>query len=741
MSLDVLKVRDTSTTYEDSMPSPTLLRPPDLIECHEKVPFKPGSEDQTSLSMKKFPRGRRRHRWEGLNRASTGGARLESQSVPPRHASRRAISISEPDLRHVVTSLFGPPTEGQLFARQQLSAFSIPHRSDISVRSVETKRRASLPYRKRRWTMPIKSTSTRFLSETPMPIATTAILASKEPKTSRSKSAGLATSQSNDSTSCQGETDLGTGVCETPAVITLRRATVKTGPSTLARRASLRPNAIVSFPTPTFDRTTSAYFSSLFGLKSTRDPSKNDEPIQTSIRQASWNTGEDVKASTQKASVTADSCHIHSNGTAIPAFTKVEFLPLSQAHAEHQAFLALSSRRCSTTIVSGSSVHEIIWDENISSSGGSCSPETTEQMMVPTDQIYKASHHQRQSALVEKLEGQLRDSDYRNQSWGISNLRESGTLAGQRECAQSKPQKLTPWSTGRMTDTDRSLQDSCSRTLRPALKPTIWVSASEALVTRQEAGSFPPPDGEVVDFFPPLENTVSSTRRSSLTDPRCSQRQVKHVMIEQPLVTLIQDAVPFAEPWGEGQGKSRCASSHPPHMRKSHLPNRHSTMGTAIGQSAHVRRRSSILDKSSCGDRSRRTINKVKSKQRHGFDERTRLLEDCQRSDRPLWPPICVEGQAICASSSGRHLLTMGPPKTSIQHCPHEIERSMSRAWPCSAEYGTCNEPTQLRMVRRDTPWPLRRWGSEDISDVETDRSRIPSMVGEEGLLSGVPDL
>lgn len=733
--------------WESSSPPPTpsgraidpnLLSPPVPANCFDSPPFKPATSDQTSLSMKNRRQRRNRRHREGLDRASTGDTQERSRSVPSPRLRNRLASTSVPDLQNETTSQPFPSAAGQLLMRQQLRAIHMAHQKDTLARSAETRRRASLPQRRRRWTMPSKATSTRVVSEAHTPITTTAILSSNDqPDTSRSKSEAGDAPQSRLSSSWQGDSISSVpSVVETPAVITLRRATVQRGPSPVSRRASLRPNAIVSFPPPKFNRTTSAYFSSLFGLNSARDPSKNDEPVQTSVRQSSWSTGQDSNSSTQRASVSADRVHLTSNTTVIPAFTKVEFIPLSQAHAEQQELVALSARRCSTTIVSGSSVHEIIWDENISSSGGSTSPENSRRASRSNGSIDHPPHHRQQSVLVEKLESQLRHSDGRKASGGSSVSNDSRASSDFKGRNQSEPQKLTNWDLRSPQDTNQRRHASSSRALKPALKHDIWPTIKEPLDTLEDATPFPP-GSELVEFFPPIEGKGSDTRRSSLAHSNSPLREVKRVSIEEPLAAFTHDAPHLAGPSGKSKGKARSTSFHSPQVRKTSVSTHHPTMGTAIGCSAHVRRRSSTLERSAASDRSRRTIDKTPSREHARPEESTPLLGNGEHSNQYLWPTGSPGGQAVQASVLQPRDLTTLPPKTGGKTCVHKTERMK---WACSAGELICDDPATAGLVRRDSPWmPQRRFGA-GAAETGSGRGKVLSEVGEEGGILGIQD-
>lgn len=624
-----------------------LLSPPLSVDNFDDPPFKAADSDQTSISMKhRRCRRARRHRC-GLNHASTGDA--EEQPATPRPIGRRLTSSSMPDLRHDMAWQRFPSAAGRLLMRQQMQAMHRACRRDSIARSVASKRRASLPKKPHRWTMPSKAASTRVLSELPTPAFTITLLSTKDQQQSpRAISAALGTSQQSLPFSSQAENKPAVVKgAETPAMITLKRATSKKGPSSAARRTSLRPNAIISFPPPKFTRTASTHFASFLGLNSPRFSAMNDEPIQTSVRQSSWSTGQDSEVPLRKASVTADRVQLTANALVAPALTQVEFFPLSHAHTDHQQLL-VSARRCSTTIVSGNSVHEIIWDENItSSSEGSTSAELSKQPSKSAIKPESPDRSQRQPVLVEKLEAQLKNNNRRRASLSFQNL-------------------------GTPNEADKPQQNPLPMDLKPDLNHDILPNVNGLFATLQGEDRLSP-TAELVGFFPPLEGSAGNSQKSSFSREQSSPPDTKHVLMAKPSSTvLVSDSI-SSELVGKGKGKSRSTSVHPSQSRKSGSSDHHPSMGSDIGRSKHIRRRSTDLHKTIPSAWSRKAYKQNKGELVE-CDERSLLLANEQRSDDSASQYLFGEGRRASRPASDK-----GPQKTRVQDFVHKIEKMGKR--------------------------------------------------------------
>jgi len=720
MSAGTFENRNDTPTTGGSGFDPNLLSPPLSVESLDTPPFKPVDSDQRSLSMKKRRRRRARRHRDGMDRASTGGA--EERPTDPHHTRKRLTSTSVPDLRHDTTSQRIQSAAGRWLMRQQLHALHVAHRRDSIARSAGSRRRASLPQKPRRWTMPSKAAATRVLSESPTPVIIPTIV----PGNIREESSHTivdrlgTTRQSLPSTSQAENNVLSTNRSETPAMITLRRASKK-GTGLVTRKTSLRPNAIISFPPPKFNRTTSTYFSSFFGLNSPRSFPRNNDPVQTRVRQSSWSTGLDSVSSLRKASVTADRVQLSANTIAAPAFTQVEFLPISQSHAHRQELLALSARRCSTTIVSGSSVHEIIWDENVtSSSEGSTSADVSRQTSKTAKRSESRDAGRRQSVLMEKLEAQLRNNNLRKASVDSQNSSASSTSADGSGRRKSRLHKLMRWNLGTLDEADRSCQSSSRTDLEPQFNHDLSSDASGLFATLHDEEQLSPTT-ERVGFFPPLDGMAGNSQRSSVPREQATP-ELEHVSIEERSSTLKIGAPAASEPLQKVKGKARESSAHFSGPRRP-------SMG--IRQSSHVRWRSTDSHKPTCNSTwSRKASKRLNASEHEEYDEHTPLLANAQAVDSPAGHYVFVGGQHGSDSRAG----DAGSRKMSVQDFVHKIERLSQKQIQGWADGSEDDQSDVVRLVRRDGPWLVGTRASAGVAEMQKERERgkVLSEGGEE---------
>ncbi|KIW19531.1 hypothetical protein PV08_00103 [Exophiala spinifera] len=285
------------TSSDEILRSERFLSPPrsdDSSECH---PFKAETADLISLTMKKGQG--HGHGWHNpfsadlqpIDRTATTRLTLDG----PR-SRRRSGTYIAPSLRKTVSL---PAVEFQRYSLQ----------SELRARSI---------LRSRRWSIPSKAPSTRALV-TIAPVPETRGAVSQKPNTA-----------------------------QTPAMITLRRATTAGSP----KRMSL-----TFFPTPRFSRRYTgflSYFLTTFSSKGERRSSpteilqvmgsKTDTPPAPSI--------EDNEARPSTSSV------------ALPIFTELTPMPAPSSPSGQPMEAFNSMRRCSTRYVSNNIVYEIIWGED-----------------------------------------------------------------------------------------------------------------------------------------------------------------------------------------------------------------------------------------------------------------------------------------------------------------------------------------------------------------------------------------
>ncbi|KAF7509639.1 hypothetical protein GJ744_007677 [Endocarpon pusillum] len=706
-----------------------LLSPPPSVCRLDIRPFRPADSDQTSLSMKNRRRRRRSRRdRDGLDRASTGDT--EEQPIQAHPTRKRLTSISVPDLRQKSTSQPALSAAGQFLMRQQLQALHVARRKDSIARSVETKRRASLPQQPRRWTMPSKAASTRVLSESPARVISTYLVASQSYQVdARTASGKPSTSHPSLLSSPQAENNsVSTNAGETPAMITLRRASKK-GTSSLGRRASLRPNAITSFPPPKFNRTTSTYISSFFGINSPQTSSKNGEPSQTSVRQSSWGTSPNSVAPLRKASVTADKVQLTANTVATPAVTQVEFLPVFHCGADQQELLTHSARRCSTTIVSGSSVHEIIWDEHVTSSSedSTCACPSRQTSNSPKKSGSR-DYGRRQSVLVEKLEAQLRDNGQRRASL------ESQGSSSSRRSTESDPlgkatlRKLTGWYLGSLTQVNDLQEHRPSVAPRPVLSHDMSTTADGLFETLQEEGLSA--TTEHVGFFPPLAGYARDSQRSSVSREQFPHPEARKILVEEPSSMIKFDTPVFSECVSKEKGRARISSNQFSEPRRPSLYRPGTATGIGIGQSSHMRRRSTEAYKPSFRTGSLR-VSRQRSSEHIEHDEVTPLLANKDCCSGMAAPSLFVDGQNASGQRAGD---TTRERKMSVQDFVDKIE-GMSRGQLQRSVAQELEDPGKVGLVRRDSPWAVSRRVSKGAADASMNKGKgkVLSEVGEDG--------
>lgn len=252
-------------------------------------------------------------------------------------------------------------------------------------------------------------------------------------------------------------------------------------------------------------------------------------------------------------------------------------------------------------------MHEIIWDENItSSSEGSTSAEPSRKTSKTAKKAEQKLDQgdRRQSVLVEKLEAQLKSIDSLRNS--LSSLDSSAheikrPAAEKQQRRQSRLQMLTTgFNLGVLSTTATVNKPSTDRSRDMDLKPRLDLD-HDISSPDIHGGSFAnlphddhvsPTTTDVVEFFPPLEgkagnNSQRSSRRSSSVLPRRHEsNELVPVSVEPTSTTSI---VPVT---GARKEKGR-AQSIPTEVVSLHRRRKSSGTGIAFRRSAHIRRRSS----------------------------------------------------------------------------------------------------------------------------------------------------
>jgi hypothetical protein len=271
-----------------------------------------------------------------------------------------------------------------------------------------------------------------------------------------------------------------------PAMITLRRASIT--------RPVNRKTSLTFFPPPKFESSTSglvrAFLRTLTGQE-------HAAPTFESRRQSIFNirsppalpVDETVPEQSWKAS-------------AKPVFTKVSGMAPELLQPTNTTRDNAETRRCSTTYISGGSVYEVIWDENISdSSRGSTSTQPT---TAPDDR--------RRSVAMDSLETQL----FRAAAQSRRASGDSGASNGKISRAESFSSMLASrfnWSSERLSFSF----PSAGRGKKGSL-PIDTVPEDEQLPHQESR------QGSVatVDFFPPLRSRKPPNVDDSIQQPDSS---------------------------------------------------------------------------------------------------------------------------------------------------------------------------------------------------------------------------
>lgn len=397
-------LKSSASTFADSKYSPhndDLLTPPLTNPSLDDFPFCPAESDRTSLSMKR-PHSTlyRRRRY---NRACVSSGDVDQpaifNSIPLSERRRLCHSQSAPNLTKLL-----PGGAKRNNTREKCNLFlakKVKDEADVASRP------SSLLKQPRRWTIAGKAAPTLVLTST----SSATYANSAQPVVHED------------------------GVCpkivpavDTPAMITLQRAA-----SGQSRRSSLRPEAYVSFPTPTFNETRSGFVTSLFGDGWQRT---DNTLIHAKIKSISMTShSRSLPSSCNRASVGCGKVRPCRVTEAEPVCTDMILDPMVIGQFNDSGSL-FRSRRCSTKYVSGASMHEIIWDENISTSSSGTSRRTSsEQSRRISMRDLENAPERRQSMAMAKLETQLFNAT------GIQQSRKASIMSGVTD--MSKPVSTT----------------------------------------------------------------------------------------------------------------------------------------------------------------------------------------------------------------------------------------------------------------------------------------------------------
>ena len=362
MPISLNPASQTSST-ECLLPRGPHLTPPVSDHSLNDVPFTPREDDRISLSMKR----KRRHLHSLRPKPLPRGFRRSQQDVTESSRRRRKKGKKSFRTANLQRSISLPLLQPR-----------------FTHGSVELLCNTNTQQRPRRWTIPSKAASTRGLA----PILP---LIPREEK---------------------GDS-WGTTLLQSPAMITLRRATT-TGNS---RRMSL-----TTFPTPKFSRAGSGFFSSVMSSITGTEAGMSNSPPSLSLQC-------DGRQRTQQASISSTEAWPSLSTIAPVVCTEIIMMePSAPNSAPGQKINRL--RRCSTRIVTNDNVYEILWDEDSSSS-------SSQGMTMPIVGRVPSAESRRSSA-VDVLQSQLSRASTRRSSLPSPLTRDEGDLRDDENASEDR---------------------------------------------------------------------------------------------------------------------------------------------------------------------------------------------------------------------------------------------------------------------------------------------------------------
>ena len=378
---DRRSMADSVLTFDSN-----LLTPPLSTGVDERPPFIPLDSDNVSLFMKKSDKTAKHRR--RLNRACASSGDVDEEQERRKQVEQSLTRKSLPDLKKHMLTFTNPVLSepgNHAWIDHKLQEFSSkPGRGSCNALSSDSRRIFAVPGRPRRWTVPTKARPTHLVCFTNYTTPT----------------ASLDKSPDRPST-------------VTPAMIVLRRATTKK-----QRAPSIPETNITFFPPPKFNRTSTTLLSFL------RMASQKGQERITCLNTNATMTHSPrkgiVPSPPRRPSVTRECARLCCSVIAEPAVTDV-MVHSAREYDPSRQFDAPGHRRFSTKIISDSTVHEIIWDENAISGESNSSSSTVSRQPTTNKKRAVSSWPRQQSIAVEKLETQLRrDSSERRCSFATS---------------------------------------------------------------------------------------------------------------------------------------------------------------------------------------------------------------------------------------------------------------------------------------------------------------------------------
>ncbi len=247
------------------------------------------------------------------------------------------------------------------------------------------------------------------------------------------------------------------------------------------------------------------------------------------------------------------------------------------------------------------------------------------------------------------------------------------------------------------------------------------------------------PTTERVDFFPPLGGSAGNSQPFGLLEVQSPRAESRKTSVEEPSSMFTFDISTSPERISKGKGRARQSSTRFSEPRRQSFYNPHTTMGTSIGQSSHVRRRLSEAYKPSFVTWSRR-VSRQRTSEHGEEDEAAHLLANDESSGDFAAPSLFMDGQNALGQQADK---ATRERKMSVQDFVYQIEE-MSRGQLQRSIGPDPEDPGKAGLVRRDSPWLVRRRVSQGAADADKGqkgmgKGKVLSEVGEEGSLAPGP--
>lgn len=417
-----------------SIKSAFLTPPLTPLSAHEQ-PWRPVSADDSGLNMKKS-----HHKHDSQDQKIVPGQQEQDDQHNIRTARRRTPSNMRRSIRKECVEI-GP---------EESSGSVSPSGSPLGKASTAGNESllAGEPVSQRRWTLASKSQATRGFT----------------PLRSTVKQTTIA------------------GHVDSPAVITLRRATTKVTP---------KVDELTFFPEPTFSHEKTgllSYLVSTFSLVGSSDDTnaKNFPPSKGTSRSTSLDSNGVHPTMTNPAATVCTETTVDAR----------LMMPGNDTSYQHM-------RRCSTRFTSGSTSYEVIWDENDSASAGEQSRSST-------------AERRRSSMAVTSLEAQLaRSTSSTPHAFKINSSRASRNSVGMFQEQILTPAKLDQIILPRLQHKTGLRDLPRSRGGRRKRSSTVCsITVEEGIYQTLSDDNQRRPSTFAIDFFPP----ITSRRQSNALD-------------------------------------------------------------------------------------------------------------------------------------------------------------------------------------------------------------------------------